>query len=61
MRTRPQWVVTLVLLLLTLPLVGQAQDYTYETNNGAITITKYTGPGGAVLARTANSVGSRLD
>ena len=26
----------------------QAEDYTYETNNGTITITKYTGPGGEV-------------
>lgn len=28
--------------------VGQAEDYTYTTNNGTITITGYTGPGGAV-------------
>src|SRR6476661_3995097 len=26
----------------------QAEDYSYETNNGTITITKYTGPGGVV-------------
>ena len=37
----------LPLLLLALPAVVQAQ-YTYTTNNGAITITGYTGPGGAV-------------
>lgn len=24
----------------------QAEDYTYATNNGTITITGYTGPGG---------------
>jgi hypothetical protein len=48
MRIRPQWLVTLMLMLLTLPLTGQAEDYTYETNNGTITITGYTGPGGAV-------------
>ena len=35
------------LLLLTLPTVAQAQ-FNYTTNNGVITITKYTGPGGAV-------------
>jgi hypothetical protein len=38
----------LLLLLLTLPAVVQAQDYTYTTNNGAITITGYAGSGGAV-------------
>jgi len=37
----------LPLLLLTLPAAVQAQ-FTYTTNNGAITITGYTGPGGAV-------------
>jgi BspA type Leucine rich repeat region (6 copies) len=47
--------VPLLLLLLTLPAVVQAQSYTdgygtwyYTTNNGTITITGYTGPGGAV-------------
>jgi hypothetical protein len=34
-------------LLLTLPAVVQAQ-FTYTINNGTITITGYTGPGGAV-------------
>ena len=34
-----------LLLLLLLPAVVQAQDYIYTINNGAITITKYTGPG----------------
>ena len=36
-----------LLLLLTLPAAVQAQ-FTYTTNNGTITITGYTGPGGAV-------------
>jgi hypothetical protein len=36
-----------LLLLLALPVVGQAQ-FTFTTNSGAITITGYTGPGGAV-------------
>ena len=35
-------------LLLALPAVSPAEDYTYTTNAGAITITGYTGPGGAV-------------
>lgn len=30
-------------LLLTLPAMTQAEDYTYTTNNGTITITKYNG------------------
>jgi len=38
----------LVLLLLTLPVVAQAQ-FNYTTNNGTITITGYTGPGGVVV------------
>ena len=36
-----------LLVLLTLPAAVQAQ-FTFTTNNGAITITGYTGPGGAV-------------
>jgi len=36
-----------VLLLLALPAAAQAQ-FTYTTNNGAITITGYTSPGGDV-------------
>ncbi len=36
-------------LCLTLWATAQAADYTYETNNGTITITRYTGPGGAVI------------
>lgn len=34
------------MLLLALPAVVQAQ-FTFTTNNGTITITRYTGPGGA--------------
>jgi BspA type Leucine rich repeat region (6 copies) len=37
-----------LLLLLALPIVAQAQ-FTFTTNSGAITITGYTGPGGAVI------------
>jgi hypothetical protein len=37
-----------LLLLLTLPAAVQAQ-FTFTTNNGALTITKYTGPGGNVV------------
>ncbi len=37
----------LLLVVLALPAVVQAQ-FTYTTNNGTITITGYTGPGGAV-------------
>jgi Leucine Rich Repeat (LRR) protein len=37
----------LLLLLLTLPAAVQAQ-FLFTTNNGTITITAYTGPGGAV-------------
>ena len=36
-----------LLLVLTLPAAVQAQ-FQFVTNNGAITITKYTGAGGAV-------------
>src|ERR1700690_1141894 len=36
-----------VCLLLALPAAVQAQ-FIYTTNNGTITITGYTGPGGAV-------------
>jgi hypothetical protein len=38
----------LLLLLLALPAVVQAQ-FNYTTSNGTITITGYTGPGGAVV------------
>ena len=48
-RLRPLFVTRLLplLLLLALPAVVQAQ-FTYTTNNGTITITAYTGPGGVV-------------
>jgi hypothetical protein len=35
-------------VLLALPVAVEAQ-FTFTTNNGAITITRYTGPGGAVV------------
>ena len=38
----------LLLMLLMLPAVVQAQ-FTFTTNNGAITITGYSGPGGNVV------------
>lgn len=47
-----------VLLLLTLPAPVQAQ-FTFTTNNGAITITGYTGPGGAVVIPSSTN-GSQL-
>jgi hypothetical protein len=54
MKTR--FKVVLPLLLLALPPVAQAQ-FTYTTNNGTITITGYTGPGGVVsIPGTANGL-----
>ena len=56
----------LLLLLLAVPAVAQAQ-FTYTTNNGTITITGYTGPGGTVaIPSTINglpvtSVGGYVD
>ena len=38
----------LLCAVMMLPAVVQAQDYTYTTNNGTITITRYTGSGGDV-------------
>jgi len=37
-----------ILLLLTAPIAVRGQ-WTWETNNGTITITRYTGPGGQVV------------
>ena len=45
-RSLALWILPL-LLLLALPSAAQAQ-FTYTTNNGAITITGYSGPGGGV-------------
>lgn len=42
------FVVLTALLVLALPLCGWAQ-FTFTNNNGAITITGYTGPGGALV------------
>src|SRR3981189_1690467 len=45
-----------VLLLLSLPAVAQGQ-FDYTTNNGTITITGYTGPGGHVtIPNTINGL-----
>jgi hypothetical protein len=38
----------LLLVTLTFPAVVQAGDFSYATNDGAIAITGYTGPGGDV-------------
>ena len=46
-RSRTAGATSLLLLLLALPAAVQAQ-YSYATNNGTITITGYTGPGGDV-------------
>ena len=43
-----------LLLLLALPALVHAQ-FTYTTNSGAITITGYTGPGGAVIIPDATN------
>jgi hypothetical protein len=46
----------LQLLLMTVPAVGQADWYS-TNNNGTITITRYTGPGGAVtIPSTVNGL-----
>jgi hypothetical protein len=39
----------LLSLLLLLPAVVLSQDFSYTVNNGSVTITGYTGPGGAVV------------
>ena len=48
MKTNRNVIQSLLLALLALPLVSRAQ-FTFTTNNGAITIMKYTGSGGAVI------------
>ena len=40
---------TILPLLLLLALPAARAQFTYTTNNGAITITGYTGPGGDVI------------
>jgi hypothetical protein len=45
------------LLVFALPAVGRALDFTYTTTNGTITITRYTGSGGAVdIPRTIDGL-----
>ncbi|HEX7617750.1 MAG TPA: hypothetical protein VF480_03415, partial [Verrucomicrobiae bacterium] len=48
MKTRGNPIQIWLLCVAILPAVAQAQ-FTFTTNNGAITITRYTGPGGAVV------------
>ena len=48
MKTKIQELILGLALLLLTPLAAQAQ-FTFVTNNGAITITRYTGSGGAVV------------
>ena len=45
---RTSWMLPLLLVLLALPAAVHAEDFTYITNNGGITITGYTGLGGGV-------------
>ncbi len=40
------WLLSLIMLL---PAAVHAQDFTYTVNGGTVTITGYTGPGGAVV------------
>ena len=52
-----KWMKIAGLLLLTFPVAVQAGDYTYTTNSGKITITKYTGSGGVItIPSTTNSL-----
>jgi hypothetical protein len=45
-RLASPWI--LPLLMLTLPVAAVEAQYSYTTNNGVVTITQYTGPGGTV-------------
>jgi len=45
--------VAVALAIFNLAVVVQAEDYTYTTDNGTITITKYIGPGGEVAIPSA--------
>lgn len=42
-----------LLIFVLLPAAISAADYTYTANNGAVTITKYNGAGGAVIIPSA--------
>jgi hypothetical protein len=48
-----------IFLLLAFPLAGQAEDYYYTIDGSNITITGYTGPGGAVVI-PSNIVGKAV-
>ncbi len=52
LQTLPQ-LCPLAALLWLAPPATQAQDFTYTTNNGTLTVSKYTGPGGAVTIPSA--------
>jgi hypothetical protein len=51
LESKGKWPVFLVLLLLAAPIEAPAQ-FTYSNNGGALTITDYYGPGGAVTIPT---------
>ena len=54
---KTKWPALLALLLLAAPAAVQAQ-FEYTTNNGAITLTNYTGAGGAVsISNFVTSIG----
>src|SRR5262245_21798197 len=53
MQRIPTRSLALAALLWLTPLQSHAEDYTYITNNGTITITSYLGPGGAVAVPNA--------
>jgi hypothetical protein len=58
MRLRTTWTMGLLLLLslLVVPVTAEAQ-FTFTTNNGTLTITGYSGPGGAVtIPDTSNGL-----
>jgi len=56
MKTRRNWIRFWLLCAALLPAVAQAQ-FTFTTNNGTITITGYTGPGGDVtIPETINDL-----
>src|ERR1017187_9020974 len=54
MKARRKLIQTLLLCAAMLPAVVDAQ-FTFTTNNGAITITGYTGSGGAVVIPDATN------
>jgi hypothetical protein len=53
MKTKSKLIQTCLLLAMLLPVAVRAQ-FTFTTNNGAITITGFTGSGAAVIPSTTN-------